>query len=289
MIPHALDSPPTSEYRLRMSYDEFLAWSDEDTHAEWVNGEVIVFMPPKIIHQKVSWFLTMLVSQFVDTFDLGVVLNAPFEMRLIRDELSREPDLAFIAQEHLHRLDEDRLEGPADLVVEVISKESVTRDRRNKYHEYAQTGVREYWVVDPRPNQQRASFYALTTEQTYRAILPDDEGRIHSTVLPGFWLREAWLWQRPFPNINELLNTIMAHEHEQPAIKRFGEKLRTLRNRRGMTTRELTVALGYPAESNSYISRIETGKVVPKGEFMLRVADLFGVPIETLMRDEMDV
>jgi DNA-binding XRE family transcriptional regulator len=76
---------------------------------------------------------------------------------------------------------------------------------------------------------------------------------------------------------------------EQPTIKRFGEKMRTLRNRHGMTTRELTVALGYPAESNSYISRIETSKVVPKAEFMLRVADLFGVPIETLMRDELDV
>jgi Uma2 family endonuclease/DNA-binding XRE family transcriptional regulator len=272
-----------------MSYEEFLAWSDEDTHAEWVNGEVIVFMPPKIIHQKVGWFLTMLISQFVDTFDLGVVLNAPFEMRLIPDELSREPDLAFIAQEHLHRLNEDRLEGPADLVVEVVSKESVTRDRRNKYHEYARTGVREYWVVDPRPNQRRAFFYALTAQQTYRALPPDGEGRMHSTVLPGFWLREAWLWQRPFPNVNELLNTIMANEHEQPTIQRFGEKMRTLRNRRGMTTRELTVALGYPAESNSYISRIETSKVVPKAEFMLRVADLFGVPIETLMRDELDV
>lgn len=54
-------------------------------------------------------------------------------------------------------------------------------------------------------------------------------------------------------------------------------------------TREIAVALGYPAESNSYISRIETGKVVPKAEFMLRVADFFEVSLDALMRDDLEV
>lgn len=76
---------------------------------------------------------------------------------------------------------------------------------------------------------------------------------------------------------------------ERPTIHRFGEKMRVLRERRGMTTREIAVALGYPAESNSYISRIETGKVVPKAEFMLRVADFFEVSLDALMRDDLEV
>lgn len=45
-----VEAPPRQEQRLRMSYEEFLAWADEDVHAEWVDGEAIVFMPPKDIH-----------------------------------------------------------------------------------------------------------------------------------------------------------------------------------------------------------------------------------------------
>ena len=213
--PALVESPPTGEYRLKMSYEEFLAWSDEDTHAEWVEGEVIVFMPPKIVHQKIAGFLNKLIGQYVDFFRLGEILQAPFEMRLVRNHISREPDLAFIANDNLHRLDETRLEGPADLVLEVLSKESVTRDRQKKYHEYAAAGVPEYWVIDPRPRQQHAYFYANTPACEYHPILPDSDGRIHSTVLPGFWLREEWLWQTPFPHVADLLHEIIGEAYNQ--------------------------------------------------------------------------
>jgi Uma2 family endonuclease len=213
--PARIESPPTREYRLKMSYEEFLAWSDEDTHAEWVEGEVIVFMPPTIVHQDIIGFVYMLISQFVTFYDLGKTLQSPFEMRLVRDHISREPDLAFIANDNLHRLDETRLEGPADLVLEIVSKESVTRDRRKKYHEYAAAGVPEYWVIDPRPQQKRAYFYANTPARAYQPILPDSEDRIHSTVLPGFWLREEWLWQTPFPSLNRLLYEIIGEAYNQ--------------------------------------------------------------------------
>ncbi|NJN68600.1 MAG: helix-turn-helix transcriptional regulator [Chloroflexaceae bacterium] len=72
-------------------------------------------------------------------------------------------------------------------------------------------------------------------------------------------------------------------------MRRFGEKMRTLRERRNMTIRELAVALGYPAENNSYISMVEMGKRVPKAEFMLKVADLFGVTMDQLTRDDQEV
>ena len=45
-------SPPAQEQRIPMSYAEFLAYGNDTTHAEWVNGEVIVFMPPHLRHQN---------------------------------------------------------------------------------------------------------------------------------------------------------------------------------------------------------------------------------------------
>jgi Uma2 family endonuclease len=193
-------APPTSEQRLRMSYEQFLAWSDEDTHAEWVNGEVIVFMPPVTAHQRIVTFLIRLLSLYADLLHLGEIFTAPFEMRHLPGYASREPDLLFVSRDRLHHITKERLDGPADLVVEVVSPSSARRDYHEKQAEYERAGVREYWVIDPRPGSERALCYTLGPDQRYHAILPDAEGRSHSVVLPGFWFRAAWLFQTPHPD-----------------------------------------------------------------------------------------
>lgn len=190
----------TSEQRLKMSYEEFLAWVDEDTHAEWVDGEVIIFIPPLDRHQALVGFLHILMSLFVNLHNLGILRLAPFEMRTRPDLPPREPDLFFLAQEHLDRLHSERLAGPADLVVEIISDSSVARDRADKFYEYQAGGVREYWIIDPRPGKERTDFYHLLPDGKYQAALPDAANRYHSVVLPGFWLRIDWLWQAPLPD-----------------------------------------------------------------------------------------
>ncbi len=201
-MPHhpTLDTPRNTEQHLRMSYAEYRAFGGDTTHAEWVDGEVILFMPPNDRHQAIVGFLYYLLVSFVNAANHGVVRLAPFEMRLIPGKLSREPDILFLARQHQQRLTEQRLEGPADLVVEVVSEASATRDRRDKFQEYAQAGIREYWLIDPRPEQQQATLYRLSEAGEYTAIAPDEQGRLHSGVLPGLWLLPAWLWQEPLPD-----------------------------------------------------------------------------------------
>ena len=70
-------------------------------------------------------------------------------------------------------------------------------------------------------------------------------------------------------------------------MQRFGEKLSTLRKQQGMTVRELAQALGY--RNHGYISLIETGKIKPRVEFILKVANLFHVTMDQLTRDDMEV
>jgi Uma2 family endonuclease len=132
-------------------------------------------------------------------FNLGKVYNAPFEMRAVPDGSSREPDLLFVSSEHLDRLTPDRLVGPADLIVEVVSDDSVYRDRVDKFEEYEAAGVREYWIVDPRPGKQRADFWVLDETGRYRAKEIKD-GIYHSTMLPGLWLRVEWLLAETSPD-----------------------------------------------------------------------------------------
>jgi Uma2 family endonuclease len=131
-------------------------------------------------------------------------------MRLGEGKSGREPDVLFVAAEHTHRITEDYLDGPADLVVEIISDDSVTRDRSRKFHEYQAGGVREYWVIDPRPGRQQADFYVLDEGGQYRPILPTPDGIYRSTVVAGFWLRLAWLWEEtpdPLAALAEVVGT----------------------------------------------------------------------------------
>lgn len=179
----------------QMTYEEFLAWADEDTLAEWVNGEVIMTSPASTRHQLIADFLTNTTGIFAQRRGSGVVLSAPFQMKL---EHGREPDLIFVRQEHLARLKPAFLDGPADVVVEITSPESIERDRGAKFVEYEAGGVPEYWLIDPL--RQWAEFYQLGQEGRYTISCAGQSGVYRSTQLPGFWLRIEWLWQEPLPS-----------------------------------------------------------------------------------------
>jgi Uma2 family endonuclease len=180
----------------KMTYEEFLAWADEDTLAEWVNGEVVMYSPASRRHQEIGLFLGQVIGLHVEHSGAGRILLPPFQMKLAQS--GREPDLLFVAQEHLDRLKETYLDGQADLVVEIVSPESVGRDRGEKFYEYEQAGVPEYWLIDPQT--KRAEFYQLTVAHQYQLVQPDTEGIYRSAVLPDFWLRAEWLWQEPLPS-----------------------------------------------------------------------------------------
>ena len=188
--------------RLRMSYEEFLEWADEDTLAEWVNGEVIMTSPASNRHQDISGFLESMLRIFVETKQLGAVRTAPFQMKL---ENGREPDLIFVAKAHLNRLKATYLDGPADLAVEIVSPESAGRDRGEKFYEYARGGVPEYWLIDPQTEQ--VEFYRLAGDR-YETAFSGHSGRYDALVIPGFWLQVDWLWREPLPKVLDVLKQL---------------------------------------------------------------------------------
>lgn len=186
-------SAPPGAAGERMTYEQFLACY-EGTHAEWVDGWVLPMSPVGDRHREVVRFLVRLFSDFLDAKPLGRVFFEPFQMRIAGAGTGREPDLFFVQNERLGSLRTAYFDGPADVVVEIISPESRARDRGEKFYEYEQAGVREYWLLDP--DRRSAEFYARDQEGVYRP-LPLDDGVFRSTVLDGFWLRVAWLWELP--------------------------------------------------------------------------------------------
>lgn len=69
-------------------------------------------------------------------------------------------------------------------------------------------------------------------------------------------------------------------------MKRFGEKLRTLRQRQGLTLRQLGAHLEV---SNTFVLSLEQGKKTPNAATILKIADFFAVSLDQLMRDELEV
>lgn len=190
---------PTGE---RMSYREFLERFDDGRHVEWINGEVVEMPPIGEDHDRLDLFLLRILGEFLEHHPLGEIRHDPFNMKTGPDLPGRAPDVLYVANKNLKRLKRTYLHGPADLVIEIVSPGSKAIDRGDKYYEYEQGGVNEYWLIDPQ--RKSAEFYRLDKKRKRYQLHPaDSEGIYAAAVIPGFWIRERWLWY-PFP----LLSTV---------------------------------------------------------------------------------
>jgi Uma2 family endonuclease len=210
--PRERAAPKKRTARKRMTLQEFLTRPSEE-YSEWVDGEVI-YLSVTLGHQRIVQFLFLLMEYLTQEHDLGTVLIAPCALKLANRPSGREPGIMFIAKENAHRILEKYVEGPVDVVVEVVGDDSRTRDRRDKFFEYAQGGVREYWMLDY--ERQRPEFYRLQPDGTYDPVPLEEGGIFRSEALPGFWLKVEWLWQKPLPKLMDVLKAWQLVSEEKP-------------------------------------------------------------------------
>lgn len=185
--------------KARMTEREFVAWaySDEDIRAEWVDGEVIVLPPSSIEHDDLLIWLYAILRPFVEHHDLGTILGPGVAVRFASQRRRRLPDVFFVSKSREDALRKAHIEGAPDLIIEVVSSESQSRDRRAKFLEYEKAGVREYWIIDPISQSAEAH----TLKRGKYADIPDDGETLRSAVLPGFFLKSGWLWRKPRPSV----------------------------------------------------------------------------------------
>jgi len=187
-----LDEIKTTSQLRFATEEEFEAWCDEDTKAEYIDGEVIVMTPASAVHNCGETVLGTLMDLFVKKNKLGWISTAGAMQVRLRMGLRRVPDSVFVEKSRMNIVHETYVDGAPDLVVELVSSESTIRDWHEKYIEYEATGIPEYWLIDQ--PQQRATLYALGDDRRYHPVLPKD-GKFYSKVLPGFWVKMEWFWQ----------------------------------------------------------------------------------------------
>jgi len=187
-----------------MSYEAYLTWAEGDEHGrrrgEWVDGEVIPFVTISPRHDRILILLYQVIGVYLDVRGPGRIFGQEFEMTT-RPQSAREPDMFVVLGEGLDSFSKMRFEAIADVVVEAISPDSVTRERHHKHTEYVAKRIPEYWLFDPRPGRQRIDLFQLDDAGEYGRAVADSEGRVWSRALPGVWLDPAWFRDAPLPGL----------------------------------------------------------------------------------------
>jgi Uma2 family endonuclease len=136
-------------------------------------------------HQFTVTTLVRLIGEHVCQKELGVVLVAPFDIQLPDTVKPVQPDIVFIAADKQPKDGDQLFEGVPDLIIEVISPNSIRTDYVVKFSLYERAGVREYWMVEPRTRfveiytlSADSSEYVLEgqfspSELLYSFVLPD--------------------------------------------------------------------------------------------------------------------
>lgn len=131
------------------TYAEFARLPSEGgTRHEVIAGELVMTPAPGVRHQAIVTDLTVALSLFVRSNEIGQVLVGPVDVLFAEGDYL-EPDVVVVLDRSHHLLSDRGIEGPPDLVIEVVSPSTASRDRGSKLERYRHYGVPEYWVVDP--------------------------------------------------------------------------------------------------------------------------------------------
>ncbi|MGI8644348.1 MAG: Uma2 family endonuclease [Thermomicrobiales bacterium] len=131
-----------------LTYHDLLQMPDDGKRYEIIDGELYVSPAPTPKHQELSQRLSLLIGNHVNNHRLGKLYTAPLDVRLGDHDIV-EPDLLFISRERMDIIGATTINGAPDLVIEVLSPSTRSRDETLKADLYARSGVREYWLVDP--------------------------------------------------------------------------------------------------------------------------------------------
>ena len=167
------------------TYADYLTWTFAD-RVELLRGWIARMSPaPNRFHQQVQQNLNFALARHLQGQKCKLY-PTPFDVSLPRTaggETVVQPDLCVICD--LAKLTEQGCTGAPDLIIEILSPGNSKREVRDKYALYEESGVREYWLVDP---LDRHVLRYVLRDGTFVGLAPrtEDDEAIEAQALPGF-------------------------------------------------------------------------------------------------------
>lgn len=153
-----LETTPARSYDVSTMRLPSITWQDvqqmpdDGNRYEAIEGNSYMTPAPTFRHQRVSHRLAKALDEVLEQPGHGVVVPAPFGVEFPATGEGVQPDLLFVSNERRGLITDAGLTGAPDLVVEIPSPTTASRDRGLKLRLYGRQGVREYWIVDPDEN-----------------------------------------------------------------------------------------------------------------------------------------
>lgn len=189
---------------MRMSERDFVAWIDEETRAEWSEGNITIMSPVNTQHDELQGWMYRILSELVEHDDLGRVGGSELFVRLPDPASRRLTDGFFVSAANEKNFRDTYYDGAPELIVEIVSPDSASRDYREKFIAYEAAGVKEYWIIDPLA--QKVEAHELHRGK-YRPIA-ETNGIVKSKVIKSLWLKTSWLWQKKLPKLAQVLKEL---------------------------------------------------------------------------------
>jgi Uma2 family endonuclease len=178
---------------------------------EWVEGSVIEMAAMTDQHNAMIRFLSALLEAYLTQTGEGRVFQDTFTMRFSTPNgklRRRHPDVMVVCSPNLGRIQATYVDGAADLVIEIVSEDSVDRDRGEKFVEYEAAGVREYWIVDPL--RQEVLFYRRGDDALFHLWSAPTGTPYTSAVLPRLTVAPDLLYRQPAPSVWDVVALVTA-------------------------------------------------------------------------------
>jgi Uma2 family endonuclease len=174
----------------KLTYHDYQLLPDDGKRYEILDGDLYMTRAPATRHQMIVTRLSNLLFTYLERNPIGTVLTAPCDV-LLSDIDILQPDLLVVLQDGVARITDKNVQGPPDLVIEILSPGTAGRDRDLKRKRYEHFGVREYWLVDP--DQNTVEILRLEQNRFTRACLASRPSQASSTLLSDLILDLAWI------------------------------------------------------------------------------------------------